>query len=53
MGFSTPTSSFPPQALLTLPYTLYTFPPQWHQVPHLVSSKTMTVYETLMCTASL
>ena len=46
-GISHHNLKFPPQSLLTLPYTLYVFPPQWHQVPHLVISKTMTLNETL------
>ena len=47
LGFPTPNSDFPPQALLALTYTCITFPPQWHQILHPLILKTMVLYETL------
>ena len=49
LGFPTPTLSFPPQALLTLPYSLYTFPtPMTSGSPHTCSyiknHETLTMY---------
>ena len=51
VGFPTPSSAFPPQALLTLLYTLYYFPTpcKWDQVLHLLVLKVIILYETLGC----
>ena len=47
LGFPTQLR-FPPQALPILPILCITFPPQWHQVLHLL--ETVILYETLYST---
>ena len=47
--FPPQSSSFPPQDFLSLLYFVLLSHPKWHQLPNIVISKAMILYETLTC----
>ena len=46
--FPPQSSSFPPQDLLPLLYFVLLSHPKWHQLPNIVISKAIVLYETLV-----